>query len=185
VHVILTAQDMTKEALPMRDQFGLILCMRTQNPDTARKLNVRPAANIPDGRPGLAYSSTSGWVQCYYFDKANIAKELPSSTGGQTDDERKLFEAAMANRGRVTRGLIMQSLGVGEWDARRIQNELAQRNWLVKDKTAANAFSVTDRWKSVAGDGWRGLDGVGAVGGWSETKPESGLPRKPAGLEES
>lgn len=172
VHIVLTAQDIGKDDLGgLRDQFGMVVCFRTKNADTARNLKVGPAATIPDGRPGMAYCDPFGWVQTYHLDKAVLMENVP--TESMNENEIKLFEAASKSKWRVTRGLIAKTLGIGDWDARSIQEALALRGWLMKDATSDNAFCVSDRWKSLVGDGWSGLDGVGAVGGWSETKPES------------
>ena len=173
VHVILTAQDIGKDDLGgLRDQFGIVVCFRTKNADTARNLHVRPAANIPDGRPGLAYCDPFGWMQAYKLEIEELINAAPAET--QTEDEGKLFDAAERNQWRVTRGLIQKALGVPERAARAMQNDLALRGWLIKDGTADNAFVVSERWKSLVGHGWTGLDRVGPVGGWTENKPETG-----------
>lgn len=171
VHVVLTAQDIGKDDLGgLRDQFGMVICFRTKNADTARNLKVGPAATIPDGRPGMAYCDPFGWLQTYHLDK----KDLHISAESMTDDEMKLIEAASGNGWRVTRNLIQQTLGVGERPARTLQEALALRGWLVKDATSDNAFCVSERWKSLISGGWTGLDAVGQDGGWTEMKPESG-----------
>jgi hypothetical protein len=173
IHVVLTAQDIGKDDLGgLRDQFGIVICCRTKNADTARNLRVKPAADIPADHPGLAYCDPWGWVQLYHLDKLDLVKAAPGE--GMTADERSLYDVASTWGWVLSRDRVRDALGVNDWQARKVHQQLAQRGWLIKDAAQNNAFVVSERWKSVAGDGWRGLEGVGGVGGWSETKPQAG-----------
>lgn len=173
VQILLTTQDIGKDDLGgLRDQFGTVICFRTKNAATARNLEVGPAATIPDGHPGMAYCDPFGWVQCYYQDKSDIAVNVPGES--MSAEERQIVEAAAGNKWRVTRSLIQTTLGIKERQARAIQEDLALRGWLVKSGEADNAFMVSERWKSLVGPGWTGLDAVGPVGGWTQTMPGGG-----------
>ena len=173
VNVVLSTQDVGRDDLGgLRDQFGMIVCFRTKNPDTARNLHVRPAATIPDGIPGRAYCDPFGWVQSFHLGKEALLEGVPGEA--VTADEIKLFEAASANEWRVTRALIQDALGVTERAARAVQESLAQRGWLVKDGQSQNAFCVSDRWKMTVGHDFTGVGRVGRVGRWTQSTPESG-----------
>jgi ABC-type oligopeptide transport system ATPase subunit len=153
MHIVITVQDVDKDSLGgMRDQFGQVVCFRLKNPDTARNLNVRQAAEIPDGRPGLAFCDPWGWVQFYMVEARDLmAMASAPAVPQQSDIHRMLFQAAQANDGKLTRGLIGQTLQVGDRQARKIQGDLEARGWIVKDPNSSNAFRVSDRWTALAG----------------------------------
>lgn len=179
MHIVITVQDVDKDSLGgMRDQFGQVVCFRLKNPDTARNLNVRPAANIPDERQGLAYCDPWGWIQFYMVEKTALMEGAPAAPQ-QSGDDQQLYRAAMANGGKLPRGLIGQVLGVGDRQARKHQNDLVIRGWLVKIAGSDNSFCVSDRWTALAG-AESGLNGV-----QPPTAPTASNPVQPVGQPES
>lgn len=148
VVIVFATQELTKDLIgSIRSQASLRLCFRIEDSQVLSALELKGAENIKAAYPGRAMTNRWGFVQTYLLEKEQLGKP---DLRPLTEREQRIFDAAQTAGGRVTRGLLMTILGVGENEARTIQAELAALGWIKKRADGDNAFHVTPKWYDLA-----------------------------------
>lgn len=141
IHFVFAAQEFTKDILgPVRDQVGLSLCFRVKNGLMAERMGCKGAERIPVARPGLAISDLYGPIQTYYLDPALMA-------GGAKPFALNLQEEGIARRALAETGgkislEVLTRWGLGQQEARRLQEDWKLRGWAANDPQRANALYI-------------------------------------------
>ena len=144
------AQDFTKAIVgAVRDQVGAVICFKVRSAETARAVGCAEAVRIPAERPGLALTDRWGLLQAYYLDKSVLITAGAQPGPAFDDRERAIIAAALADGGRVTQALL-ESLGMGQRDARRLLADWRARGWVEKDPTQGNAHVITAKMRDLA-----------------------------------
>jgi DNA segregation ATPase FtsK/SpoIIIE-like protein len=143
VSLVFAAQDFSKEIIGrVRDQVGAVIAHRVRSEEVARNLGLAAAARISENRPGRALTDRWGLVQAYFIDKAEL---MSDSLDGLTVDERELAERARREYdGKISLD-VLTGWGMGQRDARRLQDDWKLRGWAANDPTRANALYVTPK----------------------------------------
>ncbi len=146
VTIVFGTQTVTKDIIGhIRDQVALTVCFAVNDSPVLAEMGVKAAANIPASRKGLAITNLFGRVQTYL-----VPRELLGAGGRvMTEQEERLFLAGQANGGRLTRALIQETIGVGEWAARSIQDDLVSIGWLNRTAGEDNSYCIAPKWAEL------------------------------------
>jgi len=147
IHFVYGAQEFTKDLVgPVREQVGLSICFKVRSEEMAKRMGCAGASQIPEGRPGLAYTDRFGPMQAYYVEKSIL---LPS--GLQTLETLPALEAILFEKARVEAEGKLTLANIAEWgsvsqhQARKLQNTWALRGWVAKDARRDNSFCITPK----------------------------------------
>jgi hypothetical protein len=154
ISLVLSAQDFAKNLVGrVRDQMNRVVCFRVKSEALARHVGCAGAAKIPEGRPGLAVTSTWGPMQAYHLDKALLIRAGTETTAspGFTSEERALIARSLRQEGGRMSIPLLVRWGVTEWEARQLLKEWEVRGWVEKDPHRKNARYVTDRLRDLTG----------------------------------
>jgi predicted transcriptional regulator len=152
VSVVFAAHEFTKEQVGLlRDQVRTVAMLRVQSKEMAKRLGCEGAERISAGRPGLAMTNRWGPMQTYFLDKGMLVDERVGAQDlGQMDElTAAILTSALKVSGRVTLANIMQWGGLGQRQARELQEHLAVQGWIRKDAQQANAYCLTPKTQEI------------------------------------
>lgn len=149
VTIVFAAHEFTKDQVGLlRDQTRTVIMLRVQSKDMAARLGCNSAELISAQRPGLAVSNRWGPLQTYFLDKETlIGERLTLDEMERLDDVNAalLERAAVENAGRLTLINLMQWGGLGQRQARELQERLALQGWIRKDPQQNNAYCLAPK----------------------------------------
>jgi predicted transcriptional regulator len=125
--------------------------LRVQSKEMAKRLGCEGAERISAGRPGLAMTNRWGPMQTYFLDKGMLVDERvsPQEIGQMDEQTAAILTSALQASGRVTLANIMQWCGLGQRQARELQERLAVQGWIRKDAKQANAYCITQKTQEI------------------------------------
>ena len=143
--LLLSAQDFSKEVIgAVRDEVGVIIAHKVNSENVARNVGVAAAAQISERTPGRAITNRWGQIQAFYLDKSYLLANA-AEADGLTELERKIAERALRETdGRIVREVLI-GWGLGQQEARRLQEDWKLRGWAANDSQRANGLYVTPK----------------------------------------
>ncbi|MCX6067890.1 MAG: FtsK/SpoIIIE domain-containing protein [Chloroflexi bacterium] len=143
--LLMSAQDFSKEVIgAVRDEVGVIIAHKVNSENVARNVGVAAAAQISERTPGRAITNRWGQIQAFYLDKSYLLANA-SEADGLTEFERKIAERALRETdGRIVRDVLI-GWGLGQQEARRLQEDWKRRGWAENDPQRANGLYVTPK----------------------------------------
>jgi len=146
--IVFAAHEFTKDQVGLlRDQVRTVVMLRVAGKEMAKRLGCESAERISPNRPGLAVSNRWGPLQTYFLDKERLVNERLSvaNLDHLDEDSAAVLANAIEQDGRVTLVNLMQWGGLGQRQAREMQEQLAVRGWIRKDPQQNNAYCITPK----------------------------------------
>ena len=145
VTFVMASQDFSKDVVgKVRDQVGAMIVHRVRSADVARNMGLAAAAQISAERPGRALTDRWGLIQSFFVDKAQLIVD-GQAEDMLTEDERRIAERAQAESdGKISRE-VLSTFGMGQREARRLQEEWRVRGWAFNDPARANGLYITPK----------------------------------------
>ena len=144
VTFVMASQDFSKDVLgKVRDQVGAMIVHRVRSADVARNMGLAAAAQISAERPGRALTDRWGLIQSFFLDKQLLISG--QAVDALTDDERRIAERSLDEmEGKISRE-VLTDFGMGQREARRLQEEWRARGWAFNDPARANGLYITPK----------------------------------------
>jgi hypothetical protein len=150
VNLIFSTHDLTLQEIGrVRNQVRTVFAFHTDaGASLLSKLGVEAAKDIPDARPGMAFSNRWGLVQTYLLDKQYLMDQTPSAM--LNEQEQHLVQKAIADtHGQMSIPTLVR-WGMSAWQARSLVEDWEQRGWLKKDAQRKNARFITPHLAEIA-----------------------------------
>ena len=145
ISLVMGSQDFSKDLIgKVRDQVGVMIVHKVKNADVAQNIGMAAAARINPNRPGRALTDRWGLIQAYYLDKnklvidGQVAELLSEAERGYA--ERALRET----EGKLSRDILTE-WGLGQREARRLQDDWKMRGWAENNPMDGNALYITPK----------------------------------------
>jgi len=147
ISLVLGAQEFSREIIgSVRDQIGVVIAHKVMSDGVARNVGVAAAAQISDRSPGRAITNRWGQVQCYHIDKSLLVKKaLMGPAAALNDEENTIAWRAVTESGGKISLEVLMGWGMGQREARRLQDAWKLRGWAANDPARANGLYITGK----------------------------------------